>query len=133
DKERRRAQILEQRTIDAEDGKAKSERARADVDQALKEILAGHDLPVPALKLLRDAWANVMFITSLKQGTGSEEWHACLKTAEELVWSLTAPMAKDNRQQLLKLVPRLLQHLRQGLESIAYNPFETTQLFKQLE
>src|SRR5690606_23223681 len=28
---------------------------------------------------------------------------------------------------------RLLQHLRQGLESIAYNPFETTQLFKELE
>lgn len=133
DKERRRAQILEQRTIDAEDGKAKSERARADVDQTLKQIIAAHELPAPAAKLLHDAWANVMFITSLKQGTGSEEWQACVTTAQELVWSLTAPMAKDNRQQLLKLVPRLLQHLRQGLESIAYNPFETTQLFKQLE
>src|SRR5690606_34811696 len=28
---------------------------------------------------------------------------------------------------------QLLQQLRQGLESIAYNPFETTQLFKQQE
>jgi hypothetical protein len=133
DKDRRRAQILEQRTLDAEDGKAKSERARADVDAALKQVLAGHDLPAPALKLMRDAWANVMFITSLKTGTGSEDWQACINTAEQLVWSLTAPMARDNRQQLLKLVPPLLQHLRQGLESISYNPFETTQLFKQLE
>jgi hypothetical protein len=133
DKDRRRAQILEQRTLDAEDGKAKSERARADVDSALKQIVGTHVLPEAANKLLRDAWANVMFITSLKQGTGSDAWQATVTTAEQLVWSLTAPMAKEDRQQLLKLVPQLLQQLRQGLESIAYNPFETTHLFKQLE
>lgn len=133
DKERRRAQILEQRTLDAEDGKAKSERGRAEVGAVLDQVIGGHALPVPAMKLLRDAWANVMFITALKQSTESEEWQARTKTAEQLVWSLTAPMEKDNRQRLLKMVPQLLQQLRQGLESIAYNPFETTQLFKQLE
>jgi hypothetical protein len=133
DKDRRRAQILEQRTLDAEDGKAKSERARAEVDAAIKQVIGTFQLPAPALKLLRDAWANVMFITALKQGTESDEWNDCIKTAEQLVWSLTAPMAKENRQQLLKLVPQLLSQLRKGLEGIAFNPFETTQLFKQLE
>ena len=133
DKEKRRAQILEQRTIDAEDGKAKSERARADVDTALNAIIGKQNLPAAALKLLRDAWANVMFITCLKNGTASEEWQAKISTAQQLVWSLCAPMDKDNRQRLLKLVPVLLQQLRQGLESISYNPFDATHLFKQLE
>ena len=133
DKEKRRAQILEQRTIDAEDGKAKSERARADVDTALNAIIGKQNLPAAALKLLRDAWANVMFITCLKNGTASEEWQAKINTAQQLVWSLCAPMDKDNRQRLLKLVPVLLQQLRQGLESISYNPFDATHLFKQLE
>lgn len=133
DKEKRRAQILEQRTIDAEDGKAKSERARADVDTALNAIIGKQNLPAAALKLLRDAWANVMFITCLKNGTASEEWQAKITTAQQLVWSLCAPMDKDNRQRLLKLVPVLLQQLRQGLESISYNPFDATHLFKQLE
>lgn len=133
DKDHRRAQILEQRTLDAEDGKAKSERARAEVDAALQQVVGANQLPAPAVTLLRDAWANVMFITALKQGTKSDEWNASVKTAEQLVWSLTAPMAKENRHQLLKLVPQLLQQLRQGLEGIAYNPFETTKLFKQLE
>ncbi len=133
EKEKRRAQILEQRTLDAEDGKAKSERARAEVDQVLRRVIGGHQLPEPALKLLKDAWANVLFITCLKQGVNSEDWQAGVNTAEKLVWSLTAPMGRDDRQQLLKLVPVLLNQLRQGLESIAYNPFETTQLFKQLE
>src|SRR5690606_17098580 len=83
DKDRRRAQILEQRTLDAEDGKAKSERARADVDASLKQVIGSYQLPAPALKLLRDAWANVMFITSLKHGTGGDEWQASVKTAEQ--------------------------------------------------
>ena len=133
DKEKRRAQILEQRTIDAEDGKAKSERARAQVDAELNRICAGKELPASVAKLLREAWANVMFITSLKQGVESEEWRKCSATAQQLVWSVTATMDKDNRQRLLKLVPELLQLLRTGLESISFSPFETTNLFKQLE
>jgi Protein of unknown function (DUF1631) len=133
DKDKRRAQILEQRTIDAEDGKAKSERGRAQVDSVLNRITSGHDLPQAAQKLLRDAWGNVLFITTLKQGPASEEWQGAIRTAQQLVWSLTAPMNKENRQALLKLVPELLQKLRQGLEDISYSPFEATQLFKQLE
>lgn len=133
DKEKRRAQILEQRTIDAEDGKARSERARADVETALNAIIGKQNLPAAALKLLRDAWANVMFITCLKHGIDSNEWQSRITTAQQLVWSLCAPMDKENRQRLLKLVPVLLQQLRQGLESISYNPFDATTLFKQLE
>lgn len=133
DKEKRRAQILEQRTIDAEDGKAKSERARAQVEAELNRICAGKELPLAVTKLLREAWANVMFITSLKQGVESDEWRNCSATAQQLVWSVTAAMDKDNRQSLLKLVPELLQKLRTGLESISFSPFETTNLFKQLE
>ena len=133
DKEKRRAQILEQRTIDAEDGKAKSERARAQVDAELNRICAGKNLPLAVTKLLREAWANVMFITTLKQGMESDEWRSCSMTAQQLVWSVTTAMDKDNRQRLLKLVPELLQKLRTGLESISFSPFETTNLFKQLE
>ncbi len=133
EKDKRRAQILEQRTIDAEDGKAKSEYARGQVDGILNRITSGHDLPAPAQKLLRDAWGNVLFITALKQGVDSEEWQANVRTAQQLVWSLTAPLNKENRQGLLKLVPELLQKLRHGLEDISFSPFETTQLFKQLE
>ena len=74
-----------------------------------------------------------MFITSLKQGVDSDEWRNASATAQQLVWSVVAPMDKDNRQRLLKLVPELLQKLRTGLESISFSPFETTNLFKQLE
>ncbi len=133
EKDRRRAQILEQRTIDAEDGKAKSERARAQVDATLAQLVGDRAMPSAADRLLRDAWANVMFIDCLKHGTESEQWQASLETARILVWSAVAPLDQQSRQKLLKTVPVLLQKLRQGLESIAFNPFKMTQMFKQLE
>ena len=133
EKERRRARILEQRTLDAEDGKARSERARAEVDAALKRLTQGQTLAVAANTLLYEAWSKVLFIICLKQGTDSDDWREALESAEQLVWSATAPMDRDNRQKLLKLVPELLPQLRAGLESIAYNPYEMNQLFKQLE
>ena len=131
--ERRRARILEKRTLDAEDGKARAERARTQVDSALTEITRGRELPEAAQRLLQNAWAKVLFIVALKQGTDSDAWRQALAQAEDLAWSATAPMDKDNRQRLLKLVPHLLPQLRAGLESINYNAFEQTQLFKQLE
>ncbi|WP_339616440.1 DUF1631 domain-containing protein [uncultured Gilvimarinus sp.] len=133
EKDKRRAKILEQRTIDAEDGKAKSQRARAEVDAALEEITAGVELPSAAAELLASAWSNVLFITCLKQGPDSETFAQQLQAGRELVWSATAPMTGDNRQKLLKLVPRLLAQLRGGLEDIAFNPYQMGQLFKALE
>ncbi|HWV15835.1 MAG TPA: DUF1631 domain-containing protein [Cellvibrio sp.] len=133
EKDKRRAKILEQRTLDAEAGMAKSDRARAQVESVLQRITAGHELPVSAQKLLIGAWGNVLLIIALKQGTESEEWQGAIRTAQQLVWSLTAPMSKENRQGLLTLVPELLQKLRQGLDDIAYSSYEAAQLFKQLE
>ncbi|MDQ2078300.1 DUF1631 domain-containing protein [Marinimicrobium sp. ABcell2] len=133
EKDKRRAQILEQRTLDAEDGKARSERARAEVNVALARITEGVQVPVEAEQLLREAWANVMFITCLKQGADGEAWQQVCEIAEQLVWSVSAPMDKNNRKELLRVVPRLLPKLRAGLEGISFNPYSMTQLFKQLE
>lgn len=133
EKEKRRARILEQRTIDAEDGKAKSERARAEVSAALAEVTRDVSVPPAADKLLSEAWANVLFITCLKQGVDSDDWQQQLATAEDLVWSVSVEMSAENRQKLLKMVPSLLSRLRKGLEEIAFNPYEMGQMFKALE
>lgn len=134
DKEKRRASILEQRTIDAEDGKAKAQLARSTVAAALDERIPSQPLPDVAQKLLQEPWSNVLFLIYLKQGEDSEQWREALKTVDDLVWSVSAePLSQEDRQYMLKLVPSILKRLRNGLESISYNPFEMTDLFKQLE
>ncbi|AFV00716.1 DUF1631 domain-containing protein [Simiduia agarivorans] len=133
EREKRRATLLEQRTLDAEDGKARSERARALVAQTLDGLMLGRDLDPAVEKLLKEAWGNVLFLVCLKHDTDSEEWREALQTAADLVWSVSANLDKQSRARLLQLVPDLLKRLRAGLESVSYNPFEMTQLFKQLQ
>src|SRR5690625_7872139 len=65
EKDKRRAQILEKRTRDAEDGKARSERARAEVNAALERITHVIEIPAEADQPLREAWANDMILSCL--------------------------------------------------------------------
>lgn len=82
---------------------------------------------------MSSAWANVLFVTCLKEGADSETFNQQILTAKQLIWSVTAKMTPENRQKLLKLVPRLLAKLRKGLEDIAFNPYQMGKLFKALE
>ncbi|NBF18526.1 DUF1631 family protein, partial [Pseudomonas sp. Fl4BN2] len=64
--ERRRAELLEQRTRDAEEGRAKAEMARRRVEQALNEALLGKVLPHKVVDFVRDAWSQVLLLSFLK-------------------------------------------------------------------
>ena len=133
DRERRRANILEQRTLDAEDGKAKAEAARRQVKEALHGILQDKSLPASAQKIIDNAWSDVLFLICLREGASSDTWRDALQTADDLIWSVTVPVDQEARSQLLGMIPRIVRNLRNGLEKISFNPFELTQLLGQLE
>ena len=131
--ERRRSELLEQRTRDAEEGRAKAEIARQEVEFALNQRLLGKTLPEVVVRLLQEAWSKVLLLTCLKHGTQSEEWQAALDTMDDLVWSVTPHEDDESRARLLELVPSLLKALRDGLVSAAFDPFSTGDFFTQLE
>ncbi len=133
EKEKKRAAVLERRTIDAEDGKAKAEVARTTVELEMEVRTVGLQLPKVVSDLIKDAWSNVLFVTALKYGYEAEEWETQLSVLEELVWSVQPPRTLEQRQKLIKIVPGLLRKLRNGLDTISYNPFEMSDLFKSLE
>ncbi len=132
-KEARRAAILEQRIVDAESGKAKSENARNEVNAALEAVVGGAVLPESVLALLNDAWSNVLLLILLKQGQESAAWKEGLETAGDIVWSVSGLRSAEDRSRLIAVLPGLLKRIRQGLESISYNPFEMQNLLQSLE
>lgn len=131
--ERRRSDLLEQRTRDAEEGRAKSEIARQQVEQALNQRLLGKTLPEVVVRLLQEAWSKVMMLACLKHGAESAEWQAVLATMDDLVWSVEPHEDAQARMRLLELVPGLLKALREGMASAAVDPFVTSEYFAQLE
>lgn len=141
-KEQRRAAILEKRTLDAEDGKAKSEQARAIVLKALAPIVQRYPaLPAQAKEMLEGPWSNVLFLhylqssaaASVQPCTESSEWKGLLQTAAELAWSVSPDSIISDRKELLARVPPLLNRVRAGLESISFSPYDMSMLFKRLE
>ncbi|MDG1581636.1 DUF1631 domain-containing protein [Pseudomonas sp. GOM6] len=131
--EKRRSELLEQRTRDAEEGRAKAEMARQQVEQALNERLLGRTLPEVVVRLLQEGWSKVLQLTSLKHGPESAEWQAALTVMDDLVWSVEVHESAEDRLRLLELVPSLLKSLREGLASAAIDPFVTSEFFSKLE
>lgn len=131
--ERRRSDLLEQRTRDAEEGRARAELARQDVEGVLNERLLGRTLPEVVVRLLQEAWSQVLLLTCLKHGTRSSEWEAALATMDDLIWSVEPHEDPDSRLRLLEMVPQLLKSLREGLASAAFDPFSTGEFFSRLE
>jgi hypothetical protein len=131
--ERRRSELLEQRTRDAEEGRARTELARQRVEQALNQALLGKVLPQAVVVFVQEAWSKVLLLTCLKHGDQSAEWRADVHTMEQLIWSVQRHEGVDASQRLLALVPGLLKSLRDGLNSSAFDPFATSEFFSALE
>ncbi|WP_312818062.1 DUF1631 domain-containing protein [Pseudomonas sp.] len=128
--ERRRNELLEQRTRDAEEGRARALQARQQVQQALNQRLRGRTPPQGVVHMLVHAWSQVLLMAWLKQGEASPAWNQGLETMDNLLASI-APHQQP--QVLLQQVPGLLKALRDGLASVALDSAATREFFLQLE
>ncbi|MFZ5842618.1 MAG: DUF1631 domain-containing protein [Pseudomonadota bacterium] len=133
EEERRRAAIIEKRTKEAEEGKARTESAKQVVDNLLATVTAGRSLPPVAHKLLHDVWSKVLFLEHLRSGgADSDAFRHAAQVAEVLVKSVTIRTPAE-RAQLPAMIPGLVRQLRAGFESISYGALESSALLQDLE
>ena len=129
---KKRADVAEQRTTETARGREKLHTARK---LAAKEILLrmeGKPVPEVIRHVLTRPWANVLVLTSLRQGENSHQWQASLRVADELIWSAQRKDTDDERQRLRALVPELEKALRQGLSLVAYQETDVNHLIAEL-
>lgn len=131
-RERKRAEKLEQRIVDEADGKAKTQAARTRVAAVMDALSSERDLPPVVSEWLEKVWANMLFLTCIKEGTDSESWSRDVRTARDLVWSVQAPMP-ESRKQLLGMLPALQERLKAGAEAVSLNTFEVRRMFAALK
>lgn len=106
EQELKRAQIIEQRTIQAEEGRARFESAK----QAAKECLQYHTINLklhPTIKhFIEEYWQQVLVLTFLKEGQGPE-WLTHGQTLNDLLWLDQEHPDERSRQRA--------ESIRQGL------------------
>lgn len=126
-----RAKIFEKRTKEAEEGKAKTENARSEVNQKLSAICKNTTVPEVVKSILKNIWSHVMLLERLKDN--KEGWDRRVKVAKLLVWSIKPVESADRLEKLITRVPILVKSLREGMELISYSSIESSHLLENLE
>lgn len=89
-------------------------------------------VPDVVVDFLCGPWAQVVAQARITSGAGSEVAEKYQALISALLWSAHPEMARLNVTKLTRLVPRLLQTLREGLESIRYPAVRTSAFFESL-
>ncbi|WP_148862447.1 DUF1631 domain-containing protein [Marinobacter fonticola] len=134
DLDRRRRELVEQRLRDAEEGRARQERARTAATEVLAAVTHDRQLPPVVETLLGEPWSKVLQFFYLREGEDSENWKQSAELAAQLVWSVDPqPVTEDTRGELLRQIPSIVDNLRKGLHSIAWDPFASDAMIRDLE
>lgn len=132
EQQQKREDAVDRRTQEAEEGRARAELARAMVQQTLNRRLTGRQLPLVVVKLLQDAWRNVLYINCLKEGTESEAWKQAVKVVDAVIWSVLPQPGGEWQNRLKDVAPKLMNSLKKGLAGMNYDPLATETLLREL-
>ena len=134
DLDRRRRELVEQRLRDAEEGRARQERASQAAEGLVQELTEQRDIPEPVAGLLNEAWTKYLQWVVLREGEESDRWRHARNLTEQLVWSVDPrPVNDSTRGELLRAIPAIVDDLRKALQEISWDPFATDAAIRDLE
>ena len=121
----RRAETLERRHVEAARGKEKLEAAKLHAEQVLGEVVGEQPLPKFTRALLNQAWADVLTLTFLRHGEGSEEWNRQIDVTRQIAAACTH-RDPDVEHTALKA------HVVSALKQVGYHEDEADVIAKRL-
>lgn len=125
----KQSQAAEERTLEAERGRARLEQAKAIVQQTVDEIGGGADLPAPVSSFLATTFADYLTLLLLRSDldTDSPAWGNAFNLGESLVAAaahgaagrpLPAEMKADLARRLEASVCSLIPHHEQNIRRV---------------
>ncbi len=67
-------------------------------------------------EFLFQVWADVLAMTAVKSGGGSDETREMKRAAADLIWSASAKVSRDERAEVIRRLPPLLKTIRDGMD-----------------
>ena len=131
--QRRRAELTEQRAVEATAGRERLWHARRQVHLTLSKVLSQAEVPAWVRYLVSHPWANCLVLLWLRQGADSPAYNEAVQFAESLAWCANAGADRVEQLRLRALLPVMEIQLRQGLSTVAYQDSEVRQLVGELQ
>ena len=120
----RKAELLERRHVEAARGKEKLEVAKLRATETLDAIIGDRRLAKFARALLNQAWADVLTLTLLRQGEGSDEWRKQVQATQQIVAACCSDDALAD--------PALTAHVAEALGQVGYHADEAGVIAQRL-
>ena len=96
--------------------------------EAMMERFRAAGLPELVASFLRGPWAQVLAESHLVNPGKQDDPRGYLALVDDLVWSVQLPLVRQDHARLVRMIPRLLARLHEGLMLIHY-PQEPVTLF----
>jgi hypothetical protein len=129
---RHRADLAEQRAVEAALGRERLRIARSRVAALLERRLARFS-PLPWVRqLLRGPWANYLVLLWLRQGEGGDSFRQAWAFVDELLWCDESGPSSTDEARLQADRDELEDDLRYGLSAVAYHDREIERLAHEL-
>jgi hypothetical protein len=96
-----------------------SDQAESWSREAIEQFCTSPDLPATITRFLREHWQRVLRQVFLEHGGDSPEWKESTLAIDNLLWSIRPKLDIEERKQLARALPQLLQVLTKGMQRIA--------------
>lgn len=117
--EHNKANVLEKRTQEAAQGKAKADHAREQANQALLKRLRDCHIPDNVMTFLVRDWQKVLMYVHLKHGVESAEWLEANQVIDDIAWALRPHHEERSLKRVERLREEVVRKIAHGLEGSA--------------
>lgn len=100
--------------------------------ETVETRLLDSDAPESIHLFLQGPWADHLANLYLRGGASGDSWSQALATMDDLLWSLKPKTAKEDKQKLVALLPKLLKPLDEGIRAVAMPQAERDRFFANL-
>ena len=114
--ETNKASVLEKRTQEAAQGKAKAEHSREQASQALLKRLRDAHIPDNVMSFLVRDWQKVLMYVHLKHGSESTEWLEANQVIDDIAWALRPHQDERSLNRVERLRDEVVRRVSHGLE-----------------
>lgn len=94
------------------------EEAREAAEQAVASRARDAGIPEVVRTFLCETWTQVLARAHHGQGPQGEAWQEAMATMDDLIWSTRPKHSREEREQLITILPSLLRRLKAGMGAV---------------
>jgi len=133
EKQQHKTSLVEKRTNQSLEGKARTQKAKTVVQEMLFEKLEKQQLPEIISNFLVNEWLQLLMIIHLKDGEDSPQWLDSIQLVDDLVWVCQRQLDVKSIERLEKIKPHLMQRIHEGLSKVANTEDQAKNLVAEIE